>query len=74
MLDAQCRDAEPLTPDEAALSLPFDTEVPIDRFRSAGYWRPLLAALRAERRRTAADAARRPRVGSFPGTAPACPD
>ncbi|NTY37527.1 aminoglycoside phosphotransferase [Burkholderia diffusa] len=73
VLDAQWRDAEPLTPDEAAISLSFDTEVPIDRFQSAGYWRPLLAALHAERVRAAGDAAKRPRACSLPGTAPAFP-
>ncbi|CAI8696609.1 AAA family ATPase [Burkholderia pyrrocinia] len=73
VLDAQWRDAEPLTPHEAAISLSFDTEVPIDRFLSAGYWRPLMAALHAERGRAAAEAAKRSCVGSLPGTVPAFP-
>lgn len=41
----QLANEEPLTPDEAALTVAFDTDVPLCAFQHATYWKPLLIRL-----------------------------
>lgn len=45
VLVRQLANEEPLTPDEAALTVAFDTDVPLGAFRHATYWKPLLIRL-----------------------------
>jgi predicted kinase len=49
VLVRQLANEEPLTPDEAALTIAFDTDVPLRAFQAAPYWRPLLIRLQLER-------------------------
>ncbi|CAE6937821.1 AAA family ATPase [Paraburkholderia domus] len=45
VLVRQLANEEPLTPDEAALTVAFDTDVPLGAFQQAMYWKPLLIRL-----------------------------
>jgi len=45
VLVRQLANEEPLTPDEAALTVAFDTDVPLGAFQEAPYWKPLLNRL-----------------------------
>jgi aminoglycoside phosphotransferase family enzyme/predicted kinase len=45
VLVRQLANEEPLTPDEAALTVAFDTDVPLGAFQHATYWKPLLIRL-----------------------------
>ncbi|NYH14123.1 bifunctional aminoglycoside phosphotransferase/ATP-binding protein [Paraburkholderia bryophila] len=45
VLVRQLANEEPLTPDEAALTIAFDTDVPLGAFQHAAYWKPLLVRL-----------------------------
>lgn len=45
VLVRQLANEEPLTPDEAALTVAFDTHVPLGAFQNAAYWKPLLVRL-----------------------------
>ncbi|SDI86030.1 AAA family ATPase [Paraburkholderia phenazinium] len=49
VLVRQLANEEPLTPDEAALTIAFDTDVPLGAFQRATYWKPLLVRLHPER-------------------------
>jgi predicted kinase len=53
-LTRQLASADALTPAEQALSLPFDTAVPIAAFESPAYWRPVLELLQPRVERVAA--------------------
>lgn len=48
VLVRQLANEEPLTPDEAALTIAFDTDVPLGVFQQAPYWKPLLNRLHPE--------------------------
>jgi predicted kinase len=48
VLVRQLANEEPLTPDEVALTVAFDTDVPLGAFQRARYWKPLLIRLHPE--------------------------
>jgi aminoglycoside phosphotransferase family enzyme/predicted kinase len=48
VLVRQLANEEPLTPDEAALTVDFDTDVPLGAFQHAMYWKRLLIRLHPE--------------------------
>ncbi|RKE37963.1 hypothetical protein B0G76_4249 [Paraburkholderia sp. BL23I1N1] len=48
VLVRQLANEEPLTPDEVALTVAFDTHVPLGAFQHATYWKPLLIRMHPE--------------------------